>query len=86
MNLSFVLRIDRLTPVHNRHLTLCNENLLLLLNVLDEININLERLRRNLWRCQRKPLRQRNVRDTVRLVDFDPDEVLVLGGILNVVA
>lgn len=65
--------------------TLCNENLLLLLNVLDESNIHLERLCRNLRRCQRKPLRQRNVRDTVRLVDFDPDEVFVLGGIFNVV-
>lgn len=70
--------------LHCRHLP--NEDLLVLLELLDKLNGHLERLRHEVRGRQRKPLGERDVGDSVRLVDLDPDEVLVLGRVLNVVS
>lgn len=53
-----------------------DENLLLLLQVRGNIDRNLQYTRDNISRCQCKPLCQRDIRDTVTLVDLNPDQVL----------
>lgn len=63
-----------------------DQDLLLLLDLLGEFKRNLQNLGNNLGRRERKPLRQRDVGDAVRFVDFNPDEVFGLGSVLDVVA
>lgn len=64
---------------------LLNKELLLPLDLLDKVDWDLERLCSNLGRCKCQPLRQGNVGNAIGLVDFDPDEVLSFGSVLNVV-
>lgn len=67
-------------------LHLRDENLLLLLERLDELDGHLQRLGGHLRGSQGQPLSEGDVGDAVRLVDLDPDEILRLGGVLDVVA
>jgi len=62
-----------------------NENLLLLLQRLDKVHRHVQSLGSHLGGRQSEPLRQRNIGDSVRFVDLNPDQVLILGGILDVV-
>lgn len=50
------------------------------------IHRNLQRRRHNFRRRQRQPLRQRDVHDAVGLVDFDPLQSFVEGGVFDVMA
>ena len=68
-----------------RHNDLLDQDLLLFLELVDKLNGDLENLGYNLGWCESKPLRQWDVRDAVRFVDLDPDEVLVTC-VLNVMA
>lgn len=63
-----------------------NQDLLLLLDLLGKLQRDLESLGHDIRRRECEPLRQADVGDTLRLVDLDPDEILVLGGVLNVVS
>ncbi len=65
---------------------LLQQDLLGLLQLLDEAEGHVEHLRHNIGGCQSQPLSQGDVGDAVRLVNLDPDEVLGLRGVLNVVA
>lgn len=63
-----------------------NKNLLLFLQALDDIYRDLENVRHDIRRCERKPLRQRYICDALSLVDFDKGQVLCFGGIFNIMA
>lgn len=63
-----------------------DENLLVLLELVDKLNGDVEGLGDEVGRGESEPLAQRDVSHAVGLVDLDPDEVLGLGGVLNVVA
>jgi hypothetical protein len=77
-----IVRPHVLTSFHEK---LFNQDLLLLLQFVNELNRYLEYLRHNVRRRKSQPLGQRNVSHTVRLVDFNPDKVLI-ANVLNVVA
>lgn len=62
------------------------QNLLLLLELLSNFEGNLESLGNEISRGKGKPLGQRDVGDAVRLVNLDPDKILSLRSVLNVVA
>lgn len=62
------------------------QDLLLLLQVLHDLDIDLEHVGHDVRRRQGEPLCQRDVRHAVALVDLDPDELLGVGGVFNVVA
>lgn len=64
---------------------LLDEDLLLLLEVVGELDGDVERLGDEVGRGEGEPLREGDVGDAVGLVDFDPDEVLVLGSVFDVV-
>lgn len=70
--------IDPLNHLREKHL-------LLLLELVDKADGNLQGLGYDVGRGQRQPLGQRDVGDTVRLVDLNPDEVFGLGRVLDVV-
>lgn len=53
-----------------------NKKLLLFLQALDDIYRDLENVRHDIRRCERKPLRQRYICDALSLVDFDKGQVL----------
>jgi hypothetical protein len=67
---------DNLPPV--------NDNLLLLLQSLHNTNRNLKHIRHNIRRRECKPLRERNIRDPLRLVYLNEREILRIGSILDV--
>lgn len=62
------------------------KDLLLLLDLLDDANVNLENIGNDISGSQCKPLGKRDISNTVTLVEFDPDKLLGLGSVLNVVA
>lgn len=58
--------------------------MLLLLQLLHHRNGNLERLRNDIGRSQCQPLREGNIRHSVRLIDLNPDQVFRLGRVFDV--
>lgn len=58
--------------------------MLLLLDLLDNININLQDVSNDVWWRERKPLSQRDICNTITLVELDPDKLLGLRGILDI--
>lgn len=64
---------------------LLDQNLLLLLDRLGHVQWNLEDTGDNVCGSQSQPLRERNVLDSVTLVDLDPHQVFRGRGVLNVV-
>lgn len=78
----------RRTPHHDQTRIshhLFNEYGLILLQGTRKVDWHLEHIGNNVSRCQRKPLGQGDIRNSVRLVDLDPDQVLV-ADVLNIVA
>lgn len=75
-------------PPHIRQATrfLLNQYLFLLLQLLGDTERDLENLRHQLRGRQSKPLRQGDVRHSVRLVNLHPDEVFSVRRILNIMA
>lgn len=67
-------------------MSLLDQNLLLLLDRLGHIQRNLEDTGDNVGGSQSQPLRERNVLDSVTVVDLDPHQVFRGGCVLNVVA
>jgi hypothetical protein len=63
-----------------------HKHLLLLLQSLHNIHRNLQHTRHDFRRRQRQPLRQRDIRHTLRLVDLNEGQVLRGGGVFDVVA
>ena len=63
-----------------------HERLLLLLNSLHNFKVYLQRLSHHIRRRQGKPLRERNVGYAITLVDLDPDELLGVRGVFDIVA
>jgi hypothetical protein len=55
---------------------LCNQDLLVLLQRLHEVNGHIQHIRNDIRWCERKPLLQGDVCDTVCLIYLDPDQVL----------
>jgi hypothetical protein len=56
---------------------LFDQDLLLLLQALSKVQGNIEDLSDDICGGKSEPLRERNVGDTIRLVDLNPDQVLV---------
>lgn len=63
-----------------------NQHLLLLLHALHNMHGQLKHVRHYARRRQREPLCQSDVRDTIALVQLDPDQVLRVGGVLDVMS
>jgi hypothetical protein len=61
-----------------------NDNLLLFLQPLHNTDRNLEHIRHDIRRCECKPLCERNIRDSLRLVYLNEREILSIRGILDV--
>lgn len=62
------------------------QDLLLLLDLVNNLNVNLQHIRDSIGWGQSEPLSQRDIGDTVALVQLNPDKLLCLGGVLNVMA
>ena len=62
-----------------------NQHLLPLLEILHHAQRQIEHLTHNITRRERQPLRQTNIRDPVRLIQLDPDEIR-RPRVLNIVA
>tara|TARA_R110002060_G_scaffold26924_1_gene36550 strand:+ start:1341 stop:1703 length:363 start_codon:yes stop_codon:yes gene_type:complete len=60
--------------------------LLLVLQLIHHTSRDFQRVRNDIRRCKCQPLRERDIRHTIRLVDLNPNQRLILGGVLNVVA
>jgi hypothetical protein len=63
-----------------------HNNLLLLLQPQHHIHRNLEHTRHNIRRRERKPLRERDIRHALGLVDLDEREILRRGCVFNIMA
>lgn len=83
---SFGSRLTRHEGPRKNDLFAGKQDLLLLLDLVDDFNVNLQHIRDSISRGQGEPLSQRDIGDTVALVQFDPNELFGLRGIFNVVA
>jgi hypothetical protein len=63
-----------------------NNDLLLFLQALDYVDRNLKHICDNVRRRKSQPLRQRDIGNTLRLIDLDEGQILRLRRVLNVVA
>lgn len=74
------------TILHRAYHHSCNDELLLLLQVLHHGERDVQGSGYDLRGSEREPLGQTDVRDAVGLVDLDPHELLSVRGVLDVVA
>jgi hypothetical protein len=63
-----------------------DKNLLFLLDLLNDTDVDLENVGNSISGSQSKPLSKRNISDTVTLVELDPNQLLGLRSVLDVVA
>jgi hypothetical protein len=74
--------IKRIAPA----LSVFDQILLLLHEVLSDLERDLERVRDDVGRREREPLRQRDVLHAVALVYLNPDELFGIGCVLDIMA
>lgn len=79
------MRMNPLCDI-NTDLVSLDENLLLLLDMADNFLVDLQSLSSDVRRSQGQPLSERDVCDTVTLIDLNPHEFLGVGRVLNVVS
>jgi hypothetical protein len=63
-----------------------NNDLLVLLQPLDNVNGNLQHISHDIRRSKCQPLRQRNIGNTICLVDLDESQILCGRSVLDVMA
>jgi hypothetical protein len=78
--------VSSLPFISSSHHGSLQQNLLPLLQLLHKSDRDLERLRDNIGGCQGQPLRQGDVHDPIGLVNLDPDQIIRLGRILDVMS
>lgn len=65
---------------------LCNQYLLLSLQLCHELQWDIQRASYNIRRRERQPLRQTDVGHAIAFVEFEPDESFIFGRVFDVVA
>jgi hypothetical protein len=80
------LPFDSLIRGPSSNVSLLDEYLLLFLDLLNKVNRHLESSRDNISRGQSEPLRKWDISNTIGLVDLDPNEVIGVAGVLNIVS
>ena len=74
------------TSPHRRSvLASSNDQLLLLLQTFNHILTDLQRTGHDIARCEGEPLRQTDINNSITLIQLDPDQCLILAGILDIV-
>lgn len=69
-----------------RSLVALEEKLLLLLDALDDFDVDLQGVGHSVRRGQSKPLGQRDIGHAVTLVELEPNQLLSVGSVFNIVS